>query len=67
MSDLTKTDRKALEAMSASSRVNDKFMPATVQSLVKRGLAERVFSVMNYNRKYFAITEAGSRALKEKP
>lgn len=67
MSDLTKTERKALKAMAASSRVNDKFMPTTVQSLVKKGLAERVFSVMSYNRKHFAITEAGSRALKEKP
>lgn len=62
---LTKTERKALELMSKTSRVNFKLMPATVKSLLSKGLAERTFSIMSYNRAHFAIVDAGRAALKE--
>lgn len=59
---LTANHRKALFEMTVRSRVNDKFMPATVNSLVELGYAETVYGVVSFGR-YFRITTAGRAAL----
>jgi len=59
---LTANQRKALFEMIMRSRVNDKFMPATVNSLVKLKYAETVYGVASFGR-YFRITGAGRAAL----
>ena len=59
---LTANQRKALFEMTMKSRVNDKFMPTAVNSLIELGYAETVYGVVSFGR-YYRITDAGRAAL----
>ena len=60
---LTKLEQIALEHMS-KSLVGEKFMPKTILSLVRKGLAEREFSIIGWKARY-RITDAGRAALRD--
>ena len=59
---LTANQRKALFDMTMCSRVNEKFMPKTIKSLMELGYVGRVYGAVSY-RRYYRITDAGRAAL----